>query len=230
VTGFAEGSGELYILGENKDEKKPVIIDAFWPLPLPTNETDIPGMYYYEFDPPQFTTRDLALEETGSKQIVWIATGEEEYPIKVYQIAMMGTQKLIGSIPAKTGIGNDIWGLAFEKNGSDRFLWASNRKDNKIYKIDLDDPTENEHSSTNKTGLNTVKICSTPEGIKLFVPCDGNKTVTVTDLQGRTIASFAVKDSNWWYTKKLEISARILIVKIVLGDGTTISKKEFIGR
>ena len=89
MTGLAGGSEDLYIIGENKDESKPVIIDAFWPLPLPTNESDVPGMYYFEFDPPQFSTRDIACEETGSRKIVWIATGEESNPIKVYEIVIL---------------------------------------------------------------------------------------------------------------------------------------------
>ncbi len=225
MTGLAGGSEDLYIVGENKDEKKPVIIDAFWPLPLPTNESDVPGMYYFEFDPPQFATRDIACEETGGVKTIWIATGEESDPIKVYEIVMMGTQKLVGSIPAKTGIGRDVYGLVFEKSGSDRFLWVSNQKEKKIYKIDLDAPTEKKFNSAESAFLNSIRIHSTVEGIKIYLPFAGRKEITVTDLQGRTVASGVVPSGENWYRKQISSAAGVLIVDVAFADGTSMRKK-----
>ncbi len=230
MTGLAGGSEELFIIGENRDESKPVIVDAFWPLPLPTNETDIPGMYYFEFDPPKFKTRDIAYEKTGSKQVVWAATGEESYPIKVYQIVMMSTQKLIDSLPAAIGIGSDVWGLSFEKSGSDRFLWTNNRKEGKIYKIDLDAPTEKKYSTAQNQCLNNVTICSTTDGIQIYAPFAGSKTVTITDLQGRTISSFSVPYINQWCRKRVSQASGILIVSITWGEGKSITRKVLVGR
>lgn len=91
-------------------------------------------------------TRDIAYEPksaTPGDGVIWLAVSDDTvYPIKSFKGNQPSSSTVEDRIAATVGIGNDIHGLAYQtgENG-ERFLWANNMSEKKIYKIDLDKET-----------------------------------------------------------------------------------------
>ena len=171
------------------------------------------------------TTHDIACEgfdDTRAEGNIWVACGDAEKPIKAYN----QSGQIVEEIPASIGIGSDIWGLAWEQ-GSKRILWANNKSEKKIYKIDVDGQTDIRTDQDNICSVTDNYVVKVIEGgIKLFIPFNGNSQVTVFDIQGRMLFTFTVKSNTWNTVSRHLFTPGINIICVKNNRKTVV--KEFI--
>ena len=119
--------------------------------------------------------------------------------------------ELVDSIPSNVAFGDDIWGLAFEKE-SKRFLWVNNQITKKIYKIDIEAPTSAEQKSDE--ALYQVRYTVTPENVSVFIPLKGTYTVSLVTLQGRTVTTLNGHNANRFTFYNAERAAGIYLISM----------------
>jgi hypothetical protein len=230
VTGICGTNSGVYGIGKYLMDRQFLLFEYFYPLPLPMYPPDQPSCDWY--DCLQYIdTRDIAYEQTSNSRepIIWVAlggTGGKGNVIKAYmpkwqnglEVQTSRIARQIDSISSGIGIGNDLWGLAFEK-GTGRYLWVNNQTTGKIYKIDLDMATPNISNTNTQYGDNSnIDTKITLNSVLIYIPVNRQYNVVIIDTKGRSIMEFTGAGKKWHTIPKQHITRGTYIIKIQTGN------------
>lgn len=236
MTGLDGTKEGVYNLGKFLMNKDYLIFQKFTPLPLPLYPPTQPTCDWFSCTP-MFDSHDIACEPNSNERTitVWVACGGTdnnsavlkafETKIQIVEEAQITPPaKLLDSIPASIGIGTDVWGLAFEKN-TKRYLWVGNETTKKIYKVDIDAPTQiTQQLKVPGLSPNEIIIHKVSGIYKIRIPVKGGHTASMEDYKGKTIVSWGGSEDTSFNISEKQLAAGMYVIRVKTSDGMVAKK------
>jgi hypothetical protein len=107
-----------------------------------------------------------------------------------------------------------VWGLAFEKS-TRRYLWVSNETTKKIYKVDIDAPTQiAQQSKVSGLSANEIIIHEVSGIYKIRIPVKRGYTASMEDYKGKTIVSWGGSEDTSFNISKKQLAAGMYVIRV----------------